>query len=76
MPHEGRGDMEQPVAERLGLGLLELAVEADHLRPGDKRPGDEAGGHPGEALGEASERQVLPCNPQSFQQRTRSSTRA
>ena len=35
MAHEGGGDMEQSVADRLRLGLLELAVEADHLRPGD-----------------------------------------
>src|SRR5208283_5585312 len=51
--------MEQSVADRLRLGLLELAVEAGHLRPGDERPGDEAGGHPGEVLGEAREGQVL-----------------
>ena len=48
-----------PVAERLRLGLLEPAVEAGHLRPGDERPGEEAGGHPGEVLGEAREGQVL-----------------
>src|ERR1035438_3867193 len=51
--------MEQPVADRLRLSLLELAVETDHLRPGDERPSGEAGGHPGEVLGEAREGQVL-----------------
>ena len=58
-PHEDGGDVQDPVADRLRLGLFELAVEAGHLRPGDERPGDEAGGHPGEVLGEASEGQVL-----------------
>jgi hypothetical protein len=51
--------MEQSVADRLRLGLFESAVDAGHLRPGDKRPGDETGGHPGEVLGEARERQIL-----------------
>ncbi len=51
--------MEQPVADCLRLGLFELAVEAGHLNPGDERPGDKAGGNPGEVLGEARERQVL-----------------
>ena len=44
VPHEDGGNVQQPVAERLRLGLFELAVEAGHLRPGDERPGDETGG--------------------------------
>jgi len=59
VPYEDGGDMQQPVADRLRLGLLELAIEAGHLRPGEQRPGNKAGGHPGEVLGEARERQVL-----------------
>ena len=56
--HEHRRDVQDPVAERLRLRLLELIVQTGHLRPGEQRTGDEACGHPGEVLGEAGERQV------------------
>ena len=58
-PHEDGGDVQDPVADRLRLGHLELAVEAGHLCPGEEDSSDEAGRHPGKVLGEASERQVL-----------------
>ncbi len=59
MAHEEGANVQQPVAERLRLGHLELAVEAGHLRPGEEDSGDEAGRHPGEVLGEAREGEVL-----------------
>ena len=46
MSHEDGGNVRQPVAEHLRPGLCELAVEADHLRPG-------------EVLGEPREGRVL-----------------
>src|SRR5208283_3307426 len=36
-PHEDGANVQQPVAERLRLGHLELAAETGHLRPGDER---------------------------------------
>src|SRR4051794_34169992 len=52
------GDVQQPVAQSLGLGLGELAVEAGQLRPGQQVLGDERELQPGLVVLEGVVRQV------------------
>jgi hypothetical protein len=55
---EAGGDMEEPVAEGLGFGSGEVAVEAEQLGPGQQAAGQKAGGGPGLVAGEVFEGQV------------------
>ena len=50
--HEGCSHVQDAVAEGFRLGLCQLPLETGHLGPGEKRTGDQAGGDPGEVLGE------------------------
>ena len=66
--------MQDLVAERLRLGLFQLAVQTGHLRPGEQRAGDEASGTQARFWVKLPKGRF--CRPQSFQLRIRSSTRA
>ena len=52
------GDVKEAVAQPLGLGLCELAVQAQALRPCEEVLGDEHDEHPGGVEGEAVAREV------------------
>src|SRR5213076_3302121 len=52
------GGMPQPVAQRLGLGDGEVAVQQQRLRPADQGLGDHDQGEPGVVGGKAPEGQV------------------
>ena len=55
---EAGGDVEEPVAQGLGFGFGQVAVEAEVLGPGQQAAGQQGDGAPGLVAGEVLEGEV------------------